>query len=258
MISVRVALLSEPGGRKVNEDACGYWSSDGLFCAVLADGAGGHGGGDVASRLAVQTLLSSFSANPSGSGSDLARLVRQTNQAILEGRHKGKALEQMHTTIVCLAIDLSDGSTHWVHSGDSRLYWFREGRLVERTRDHSLVQSLVAAGMLQESNTRTHPKRSVLHSALGRQDAELELASTLLSPKVRGSDTFLLCSDGVWEHLTDDVLESLLSAATTPQSWVDGIAQAIAGATKSLASHDNYTALAVWLDDPESEVTVRR
>src|SRR6266702_1436089 len=120
MISLRIALLSEPGGRKVNEDACGYWSSERVFCAVLADGAGGHGGGDVASRLAVQTLLSGVSATTE-SGSDLARLVRQTNQAILDGRIKNTAMEQMHTTIVCLVIDLSDGRAHWVHSGDSRL-----------------------------------------------------------------------------------------------------------------------------------------
>ena len=258
MIAVQVALLSEPGGRKVNEDACGYWSSDRLFCAVLADGAGGHGGGDVASRLAVQTLLASFSDSPSASGPDLARLVRQTNQAILDGRHKSKALEQMHTTIVCLAIDLIDGSTHWAHSGDSRLYWFRGGRLVERTRDHSFVQSLVSAGMLQEANTRSHPKRSVLHSALGREDAELELTSTGSSPRMLGGDRFLLCSDGVWEHLTDEVLESLLQTADTPKAWVDGIAQAIFSATRSLTSHDNFTALGVWLEEPDDDVTITR
>jgi serine/threonine protein phosphatase PrpC len=222
---------------------------------VLADGAGGHGGGDVASRLAVQTLLSGFSMAPSESATDLARLVRQTNQAILNGRIKNTVMEQMHTTIVCLVIDLSDGRTHWVHSGDSRLYWFRNRRLVDRTRDHSLVQSLVNAGMLEESKTRGHPQRSILHSALGRDDAELELASSSFAPRMLGNDAFLLCSDGVWEHVTDDVLESLLSTADSPQSWVAGIGEAIAGATRSLATHDNYTALAVWLDDPQDEVT---
>ncbi|ROZ78306.1 PP2C family serine/threonine-protein phosphatase [Ramlibacter sp. WS9] len=249
MISLRIALLSEPGGRKVNEDACGYWSSERLFCAVLADGAGGHGGGDVASRLAVQSLLSSFALTPSESGPDLASLVRQTNQAVLSGQTENTIQAQMHTTIVCLVIDLVDGRTHWAHSGDSRLYWFRDKQLVERTRDHSLVQSLVSAGLLEESKTRGHPKRSVLHSALGRQDAELELASSLFTPMMLGTDAFLLCSDGVWEHVPDDVLESLLTQADTPQSWLAGIGDAIKEATRSAATHDNYTALAVWLDE---------
>jgi PPM family protein phosphatase len=249
MISLRIALLSEPGGRKVNEDACGYWSSESLFCAVLADGAGGHGGGDVASRLAVQSLLSSFALTPSESGTDLASLVRQTNQAVLSGQAENKIQSQMHTTIVCLVIDLVEGRTHWAHSGDSRLYWFRDKRLVERTRDHSLVQSLVSAGLLEESKTRSHPKRSVLHSALGRQDADLELASSPFTPKMLGNDVFLLCSDGVWEHVPDDVLESLLDEADTPQSWLSGIGDAIKEATRAAATHDNYTALAVWLDE---------
>jgi serine/threonine protein phosphatase PrpC len=249
MISLRIALLSETGGRKVNEDACGYWSSERLFCGVLADGAGGHGGGDVASRLAVQSLLSGFAQAPSESGPDLAALIRQTNQAVLDGQVQDTVQARMHTTIVCLVIDLVDGRTHWAHSGDSRLYWFRDKQLVERTRDHSLVQSLVAAGLLEVSKTRSHPKRSVLHSALGRQDADLELASSPFTPRMLGRDAFLLCSDGVWEHITDDVLESLLDAADTPQSWLDGIGRVIVEATRSAATHDNYTALAVWLDD---------
>ena len=178
MLSLEVAILSEPGGRKHNEDACGYWSSERQFCCVLADGAGGHGGGDVASRLAVESLLARFSETPSASGPELSQLVRQTNQAVLDGRTSGTILEQMHSTIVCLVIDFVDGRTDWVHSGDSRLYWFRDRRLVERTRDHSFVESLVDAGLIRPDETRGHPKRSVLRSALGNDDEELELGGS--------------------------------------------------------------------------------
>ncbi|MEO8859742.1 MAG: PP2C family serine/threonine-protein phosphatase [Burkholderiaceae bacterium] len=247
MLSLEIAILSEPGGRAYNEDACGYWSSERQFCCILADGAGGHGGGDIASRLAVQSLLTGFAAAPSASGPELSLLMRQTNQAVRDGRVAGTAQQDMHTTAVCLVIDFFDGRADWAHSGDSRLYWFRGARLVERTRDHSFVESLVDAGVLREEQTRSHPERSVLLSAFGKQDDELELSASLSSRVLDAGDVFLLCSDGVWEYLTDAQLEALLARARTAQEWLDSIEQAIRAATAGLASHDNYTALAVWL-----------
>ena len=247
MLSLEIAIMSEPGGRTYNEDACGYWSSERQFCGILADGAGGHGGGDIASRLAVQSLLSGFADAPSASGSELSQLMRQTNQAVLDGRIAGTPQEDMHTTAVCMVIDFFDGRADWVHSGDSRLYWFRGARLMERTRDHSFVESLVNAGMIREDETRSHPKRSVLLSALGKEDDELELSASRSSRVVGAGDIFLLCSDGVWEYVTDEVMEQLLAQATTAQEWLKAIEQTIRTATATLASHDNYTALTVWL-----------
>ena len=253
MLSLEIAILSEPGGRKYNEDACGYWSSERQFCCILADGAGGHGGGDIASRLAVQSLLTGFAEAPSASGSELSRLMRQTNQAVLDGQIAGTMQEDMHTTVVCLLIDFLDGRADWVHSGDSRLYWFRDARLLERTRDHSFVESLVDAGMIREDEIRSHPKRSVLLSALGKEDDELELSASMSSRVVDGGDAFLLCSDGVWEYVADELLEQLLARADSAQEWLSAIEEAIRVATAKLASHDNYTALAVWLTG-ESDV----
>jgi serine/threonine protein phosphatase PrpC len=118
---------------------------------------------------------------------------------------------------------------------------------MERTRDHSFVESLVDAGVIEEHETRDHPERSVLLSALGKQDDELELSASMSSRVVRASDVFLLCSDGIWEYLTDGVLEQLLAAAATPQAWLAAIKDTVLAATRQLASHDNYTAVAVWL-----------
>jgi serine/threonine protein phosphatase PrpC len=248
MLSLEVSILSEPGGRKRNEDACGYWSSERQMCCVLADGAGGHGGGDVASRLAVESLLGQFAGGPVANGAELAILLRQTNQAVLDGRVAGTERADMHTTAVCLVIDFHDGRADWVHSGDSRLYWFRGGRLIERTRDHSLVESLVGAGLIRDDESRAHPERSVLLTALGREDSEFDLSASPSSRVVAGGDAFLLCSDGVWEYLADSELETLLQQAASPQAWLDMIDAAIRAATARLATHDNFTALAVWLN----------
>jgi serine/threonine protein phosphatase PrpC len=249
MMAIQTAILSEPGGRESNEDACGYLNREGRFCAVVADGAGGHEGGQVASRLAVRTLLSRFSEDPAGGAAALNDLVRDTNRAVLDGRASSPDLAQMYTTIVAVAVDLRGASMSWAHCGDSRLYWFHEGRLIERTRDHSLVQSLVDAGVLQDDELRGHPKRSTLQSALGMEEEELALASPPAPRPVAGANVLLLCSDGVWEHIPDAMLEDLLRQSSTPDEWLAGIGVAVTEATRSAKSHDNYTALAVWLHE---------
>lgn len=247
MLSLQVAMLSEIGGRKYNEDAGGHWrSEDGLYC-VLADGAGGHGGGDVASRLAVTSLLTSFSITQSVSETQLTSLVRKVNQTVIDGRVPGTVQQDMHATIVCLVIDAVRGKAIWAHSGDSRLYWFRDNQVLERTRDHSFVQSLVDAGMIQESETRSHPKRSELYSALGKSADEFEVATSAPSRDLEPGDVFLLCSDGVWEYLTDEVLATSLTAAATPEAWVETIKNLIIEATNHSRNNDNYTALTVWV-----------
>src|SRR5262249_10486969 len=158
----------DPGGRKYNEDACGHWASERHLCCVLADGAGGHGGGDIASRLAVSAMLTQFSEAPTAGGEELLGLLRRVNQAVLDGREPTGPRRDMHSTVVGMVLNLESGFADWAHCGDSRLYWFRAGRMVEHTKDHSFVQSLLDAGVVREDQVRSHPNRSVLTSALGR------------------------------------------------------------------------------------------
>ncbi|WP_425261037.1 PP2C family protein-serine/threonine phosphatase [Rubrivivax sp. RP6-9] len=246
MLALEVALLSDKGGRKYNEDACGHWHSDDQLCCVLADGAGGHGGGDIASRLAVQELIQRFSNAPSRDGSTLGALLRETNEALIEQRVPGTARQDMHSTVVCLVVDFMAQRAHWAHAGDSRMYWFRGGRVFDRTRDHSLVQSLVDAGMLAEQDVRSHPKRSELRSALGIDGSILEVSSGDGAGPVAAGDVFLLCTDGLWEYIDDSTLERLLTAADTPRAWLDALSAEVMSAAAHKTSHDNFTALAVW------------
>src|SRR5690606_15916928 len=105
--------------------------------------------------------------HPSEGGAELGRLLRLTNDVLISQRVPGTARQDMHSTLVCLVIDYVGHRAHWAHAGDSRMYWFRDGRVLDRTRDHSLVQSLVDSGMLRPDEVRGHPKRSELRSALG-------------------------------------------------------------------------------------------
>lgn len=245
MLGLEVALLSEPGGRRYNEDACGHWHSETQLCAVLADGAGGHGGGDVASRLAVQELIGRFAVAPAADAPALGGLVRETNDALIGQRLPGTPRADMHSTVVCLVVDFVAHRARWAHAGDSRMYWFRGSNLVARTRDHSLVQSLVDAGLLADGDLREHPKRSELRSALGLAPEVLEVSSGDGEP-VEPGDVFLLCTDGLWEYVDDATLEATLAAAQSPRAWLDALAAQVFAAASHKASHDNFSALVVW------------
>jgi serine/threonine protein phosphatase PrpC len=247
-LSLQVALLSEQGGRSYNEDACGHWRSDEQLCCVLADGAGGHGGGDIASKLAVQDLVGRFSASPTQDGAALAVLLRQTNEALREQRTPDTTRQDMHSTVVCLVIDFVAHRAHWAHVGDSRMYWLRDGKVLRRTSDHSLVQALVDAGMLSEDAVRTHPKRSELCSALGLEPEALEVSQGGGTDEVEPGDVFLLCTDGLWEYVDDAVLAGSLSVSGSPQAWLDSLAAEVRRNAAHKPSHDNYTALAIWAD----------
>ena len=93
MLALEVALLSDRGGRKYNEDACGHWHSGEQLCCVLADGAGGHGGGDKASKLAVQFILGAFAETPEGTPEAIERMILATNRSIIQHRADDRALQ---------------------------------------------------------------------------------------------------------------------------------------------------------------------
>ena len=246
-LQYQVALLTDRGGRSYNEDACGHWQSAHQLCCVLADGAGGHGGGDIASKLVVQELVGLFAKQPSHKGAELAELLRQTNGLLRAQREPGTERQDMHSTAVSLVLDLANAQAHWAHVGDSRLYWFSGGRLLRRTRDHSIVQALVDAGVVTADQMSRHPKRSELRSALGLPAESLELSSEDGEQAVQAQDVFLLCTDGIWEYLDDALLERTLAESTTQQDWLETLAAEVRRLAKPKVSHDNFTALTVWV-----------
>src|SRR5450755_1496800 len=244
-VQMELATLTRRGGRNYNEDACGHWHSDSHLCCVVADGAGGHGGGDKASKLAVQFILGAFAASPDGSAEAIRAVIMATNRSIIQHRADERALQNMHSTVVALFIDLEANVATWGHCGDSRLYVFRGGRIAARTRDHSLVQSLVDGGMLAAEDMRSHPQRSELLSALGVGEEDLQLSVSTQAWRVEAGDVFLLCTDGLWEYVEDSRLESALSQAVSPHTWLRDLEQDVLKGASHKPRHDNFTALAV-------------
>ena len=247
LVQLDLATLTRRGGRAYNEDACGHWHSESRLVCVVADGAGGHGGGDRASKLAVEYVLDAVAQRPDGEVDDLFGLIARTNRFILENRAGDRSVQNMHSTVVTLVIDAAGGFGAWGHCGDSRLYAFRGGRIATRTRDHSLVQSLVDGGMLAAEDMRSHPQRSELLSALGVGDEDLQITIEPQPWTIEAGDVFLLCTDGVWEYVEDHHLETSLAAVTTPQEWLAELERCVLKGASHKPRHDNFTALAVWV-----------
>ena len=249
---IELAILSRQGGRSYNEDACGHWHSDDHICCVVADGAGGHGGGDIAARLAVSYIIEQFAAAPLSTPEQVHDLLVGTNANVLAHRADGDAQRQMHSTVVGLFIDLAHAEALWGHAGDSRLYVFREGRVLAHTRDHSLVQSLVEAGLLTPEEMRTHPRRSELHSALGTEAEDLCITTVTRPWPLVAGDVFLLCTDGLWEYVEDDQMCASLDEARDPSHWLTTLEQMVLRNAQAARKpgHDNFSGVAVWVGQP--------
>lgn len=241
---IQVAMVSRTGGRERNEDACGYLAEGGPACFVLADGAGGHGAGDVAARTAVRTVLQAFATRRRADAPDVDALIHGAQAAVIAAQQSEPGGADMRATLVVLAIDPMREVAAWGHVGDSRLYAFREGQVEVQTRDHSLYESMVAAGLADEADRRHNPERNVLLSALG--SAEGFAPDVVAQPfAVRAGDAFLLCSDGFWDYVTEPQMAGILQRVSTVDQWIDEMAGLVAA--RGTPTQDNYSAVGVWL-----------
>jgi len=219
--------------RERNEDSYLMRPEAGLW--AVADGMGGHGGGDVASLMAT-TALGAFAVAPTAQErlaavEAAAEAANREIRAYTESRGGGV----MGTTLVVLMIYETHFACLWC--GDSRAYLLRRGALRQISRDHSEMQELVDRGVLRPEEVKNWPRRSVVTRALGVVDnVELDLVSDRLAP----GDAFLLCSDGLTAHCGDGDIAAALGLAD-PQAACDGLI----ALTLQRGASDNVTAIAL-------------
>ena len=244
MLEIRIAAHSEVGGRSHNEDDLRHGRNGPFWYAVLADGAGGHRGGAVASDLVVRLTAHALQSAVQASPAELTQLVVQAHEALVQEQ---PPRDPMHTTLVALWIDARREEALWTHVGDSRLYLLRHGRVVHVTQDDSVVQQMVAAGYLTPEEALKHPKKNQLLAAMGTE-GEIEPNTLERAAPLEDGDAFLLCSDGWWDHFSDRDLESHFAEAASPEDWLSRMAGHIA--RHAAPKQDNYSAIAVWVGDP--------
>ena len=247
---LEISVLSKPGGRAMNEDAFGFWASSGVCFCVVCDGSGGQGGGDVASKLAVSTTLAWFQAAPECSGTAIAAALGSANRAVMQHQDAESRLSNMRATAVVLAVDSARRTAAWGHLGDSRLYAFRGGRVVTRTKDHSVVQNMVDAGYLRQENLRKAEGRSKLFAALG-QEENFEPVVECPTSVLADGDAFLLCTDGFWEFVEGRDMEAAFEGADSAEAWLRQMERQVI--SRGGPDQDNYSALAVWCSEPGGE-----
>lgn len=232
-----VASYTDIGGRPRNEDTVRYASKDGdKLCLVLADGLGGHGGGDQASSTAAESICRNW--NGTADAELLRALVREANRRVLAIQTPRCA---MKTTVTVLT--LAGNRAVWAHAGDSRLYYFQDGALAFQTRDHSAAQLGVLLGDITPDQIRFHEDRSRILRALG-QDYELTV-ETGERELASGRHAFLLCSDGFWEYVLEPEMEEDLKSAAGPEDWLERMRRRLNARVS--AGNDNNTAAVVWV-----------
>jgi serine/threonine protein phosphatase PrpC len=238
------ATLSHPAGRKINEDASNsHQLAAGQGCWVVADGLGGYRGGDVASRIAVDTIVDAYRNNHEFSAPYLGKLMELAQQAIMARQQDDYHLSAMRSTAVVLLLE--DAKALWAHVGDTRLYHFINGHIAFQTRDHSVPQAMVDARDIGYDDIRHHEDRNRLTRSLGNDG---KVRTTILGqPVLIGKgDAFLMCTDGFWEFVTENVMEATLAESDTPKKWLVEMETILLSHTPS--SHDNYTATAIFVE----------
>ncbi|MGE4233662.1 MAG: Stp1/IreP family PP2C-type Ser/Thr phosphatase [Bacteriovoracia bacterium] len=231
------AGVSDQGLKRTqNQDRFASIPEMNLF--IVADGMGGHLGGETASELAITTIVQFFKTNKITQlpNRALKEAIREANQAIQEKSLEDPALRGMGTTTT--ALFFYEDKLYIGHVGDSRCYLVRPGMIWQLTRDHSLVQEKLRAGMITRDQVKTDKMKNVITRSVGfENDVEVDIYEYSPSPK----DAFVVCSDGLHGLVSDDEICKIVSDAIQDNNQLENSARKLVQLANENGGDDNVT-----------------
>lgn len=241
--AIKSAALSNVGKIRANNQDSGY-AGNNLF--VVADGMGGHAGGDVASAIAIRRIRETDKpyTSPGDAEFALQSSLIAANQLLAETVFEHQELTGMGTTVSAM-MRVGD-SIAIAHIGDSRIYLYRDGELSQITADHTFVQRLVDSGRITPEEAAVHPRRSVLMRVLGDVDAAPEIDTAILG--TQPGDRWLICSDGLSSYLAEDRIRRALASGLDP----DAVCRRLVKETLDHGAPDNVTCVVVDVDEDDT------
>jgi serine/threonine protein phosphatase PrpC len=249
---------SRKGSRKVNQDRIAYTYGRDTLLLVVADGMGGHAGGEIAAQICVRLFIERFQQEAKPVLKNPLKFMQdsmmRSHEALGSYADQFSMLETPRTT--CVACVVQAGHAYWAHVGDSRLYLYRHGKLIGQTKDHSKVQYLVDQGLISVEAAAKHPDRNRIFSCLGGQvDPVIDLRKRTL---LNTGDVIVMCTDGLWGVLSKDEVATWLTSAPILQAAPQMMREA---EIRGGAEGDNLSAIIVrWgpetlADEPSTTMT---
>lgn len=237
-----IAKVCDIGGRNKNEDSVMAYQTKSGGCFAVADGLGGHAGGDIASACVTEALAREYYMNDLCSTDRLKELFYAAqNKLLATADLEGK--KGMRTTLAALLI--SDKTAVYGHIGDSRIYHFRKGVLQQVTADHSVAYLSYLNGEISYEDIKNSPDQNRLIRSMGVPEKfKPEIAEAV---KVEEGDAFLLCTDGFWEHISEKDVVAALKKSQSASRWLAKMVRIIKKNIKDIPDCDNYSAVTIYV-----------
>lgn len=240
-MKITTAQICSRGGRSYNEDNCLVVNNNKSYAFVVADGLGGHGGGEIASKEVIDYVCEIAKGSFEYTQKNMQFIFEEINQRVLA---KQTPTCKMKSTGVLLMLEKQRAM--WGHVGDSRLYHFVNGKLDIQTMDHSVSQMAVLSGEISLEEIRFHEDRNRVLRAFG-VDRGIKPSISEVTKLSAEFHVFLLCTDGFWEYIREAEMEIDLAKSATPQDWLEFMSGRIG--RKVPKDHDNLTAVAIFLSN---------